>query len=109
MKKTNGDGIEYWPGTTVRRSRGNAFDWRGAPSIWLTNKENWAARNSNAIAAYVESTKTDGISMPRLSRSSATEISSSKRQRTLPDLQRIPKSSPFNSPINPTDRSHRHD
>lgn len=29
-----GESGPFWPGTSIIRSQGNAFDWKGAPSIF---------------------------------------------------------------------------
>jgi hypothetical protein len=31
--------MSYWPGTNIRKSNGNAFDWKGISQI--TNERKW--------------------------------------------------------------------
>lgn len=46
----------YWPGTTTPISRGNAFDWRGEPSIFCSDRAfNGANQNvSDAAKAHAD-------------------------------------------------------
>lgn len=45
--------MNYWPGTKIVKSQGNAFDWRGRTSIVTQDKNLKATNNAKAQAAGV--------------------------------------------------------
>lgn len=44
-------GMNYWPGTGIKRSRNNAFDWKGKPPdlVWATRKLPDNTRNEKSF------------------------------------------------------------
>ena len=38
--------MNFWPGTNIRKSRGNAFDWRDGISVIANDKEIKMSNNS---------------------------------------------------------------
>lgn len=43
--------MNYWPGTKIVKSQGNAFDWRGRTSIVTQDKHLKASNNAKAQMA----------------------------------------------------------